>query len=169
MKKKVVRVILLILFLAVAVIGSYLITYFVDGLKKAGKEAIIEVIFDDNEYYVIPNSEVLEKEKALLEWPYKFVVKNTGNAKGLYKIIILDDEENDLKRDNLSYSLYLGDKELVSGKLSALKNDILYENGINKNEEQNYQLYIYKDSEDEGKIYKYSIHLDAILEGGPGF
>lgn len=169
MKKKVVKVILIILFLAVSIVGSYFVTYFVDQLNNKSKEAIIDVVFDDNEYYIMPNSSVLDKEKALLEWPYIFSVSNTGNTTGIYQIVILDDKENDLKRDNLSYILYFDEKEIAAGKLNDIKNDILYETSIKKDEEQKYKLYIYKNNEDEGKNYKYSLYLNAILEGGPGF
>lgn len=169
MKKKVLRTILVVLILIISIVSSYFITMFVDKANNKGKEAIIDVVFDDNEYYVMPNSEVLDKETALLEWPYKFSVSNKGNTAGIYQIIILDDKDNDLKRDDLSYILFLDDKEIATGNLIDLKNDILYEGNIKKNSEQKYKLYIYKTKETEGKNYKYSIKLNAILEGGPGF
>lgn len=169
MKKKIIRIILIVLLLVAAIIGSYFVTYFVDKFNNKGKNAVIDVLFEDTEYYVMPNSKKLNEEEALLEWPYKFSVSNTGTSSGIYQIIIVDDKENDLKRESLSYILYLDEKEVIKGKLNELKNDVLYETKIKKDKEQKYKLYIYKNNEDEGTIYKYSIYLNAILEGGPGF
>lgn len=169
MKKKVVRIILMILLFIGAIIGSYVITYFVDQINLKNKEAIIDVVFDDNEYYIMPNNSVLDYDKALLEWPYKFTVSNTGNAGGLYQIIIIDDKENDINRDNLHYILYENDKEIKKGTLKDIKNDVLYETNIKKESENEYKLYIYNSQETNGQTYKYSIKLNAILEGGPGF
>ena len=169
MKKKVVKFILIVLLFIGAIVGSYFITHVVDQYKSKDKEAIIEVVFDDNEYYTMTNSEVLDYERALLEWPYKFVVSNSGNSTGLYQIIIIDDKENDIKRDDLQYILFENEKEIKKGELKDIKNDVLYETNIKKDSENSYKLYIYNSEETEGKIYKYSIKLNAILEGGPGF
>jgi len=169
MKKKVAKFVLIILLFTGAVVGSYFITQFIDQTNTKNTKAIIDVVFDDNEYYIMPNNNVLDYDEALLEWPYKFTVSNTGNSTGLYQIIILDDKENDIKRDNLSYILFENEKEIKKGKLIDIKNDILYEGNIKKESKNDYKLYIYNNKETEGKIYKYSIKLNAILEGGPGF
>ena len=34
---------------------------------------------------------------------------------------------------------------------------------------QKYKMYVYKDKEEEGTVYKYSLKLNAILDTGPGF
>lgn len=169
MKRKVVRIILVLLILVISFGASYGITYIVDEKERNRKEASIDVVFDDNEFYVMPSSGVLTEEEALKEWPYKFKVSNKGNTRGIYQIAIKDDLENDLERDCLNYILYLDDKEVKKGKLNELKNNLLYEMTIDANKEQFYQLYIYKSMEDEGTVYKYSILFDAIMEGGPGF
>jgi len=169
MKRKIGKIIVIIIILFLAFIGSYVITNYVDGINKSKKEANIEVVFDDHDYYVIPNTNVLTEEDALLEWPYKFTIKNTGNSKGIYQIKISDHSENDINRDSLSYILYLDEKEIKKDTLKNIKNDVLYEGSINKNTEQKYKLYIYKNSENEGKVYQYSIKINALLEGGPGF
>lgn len=169
MKKKVIKTILIIMLFTLSFIGSYLITYSYDKINKKDKDALIEVVFEDTDYYLIPNSEVLNEEDALKEWPYKFKVTNSGNTKGLYQIIIEDDSKNDLERKNLSYILFLDNKVIQKGKLKDIKNNILYEGDIKSSKEQNYQLFIYKDSKAEGSIYKYRLKLNAILDGGPGF
>ena len=169
MKKKVVKFILIVLLFIGAIVGSYFITHFVDRYNAKNKEAIIDVIFDDNEYYIMPNNDVLDYDEALLEWPYKFCVSNSGNTTGLYQIIIMDDKENDINRDDLKYILFENDKEIKKGNLKDIKNDILYESNIKKDSENSYKLYIYNSKETDGKIYKYSVKLNAIMEGGPGF
>lgn len=169
MKKKVVKIILIVLLFIGAAVGSYVVSYFVDQLNSKNKEAIIEVVFDDNEYYIMTNIEVLDQDNALLEWPYKFKVSNSGNTDGLYQIIIIDNKENDIKRDSLSYILFENEKEVKKGLLKDIKNDVLYETNIKETSKKEYKLYIYNNQKTEGKIYKYSIKLNAILEGGPGF
>lgn len=169
MKKKVLKIIIIFLLVIIAFGGSYAITYLVDQNKNRNKEAEISVLFDDNEYYLIPNSDILTEEEALVEWPYQFKVTNTGNTDGLYQIIIMDDLENDISRNNLSYILYLNEKEIKKGNLDEIANNVLYETVISPSKEQNYKLYIYKKTESEGTIYQYSIYLNAILKGGPGF
>lgn len=169
MKKKIVRIILIIILFVVAFIGSYAITYFIDQYNFKNKEATINVTFDDNEYYIMPNNEVLDDDKALLEWPYNFVISNTGNTEGLYQILIIDDQENDIERSNLSYILLEGEQEIKKGDLKDIKNDILYEGNIKKDSKKKYKLYIYCSNKTDGKVYKYSIKLNAILKGGPGF
>lgn len=169
MKRKIGKIIAIIIIFALAFVGSYAITYYVDEKNDSKKEAIVEVVYEDANYYAIPNSNVLTEEEALLEWPYKFMVKNTGNTGGVYQILLKDFEENDLSRDNLSYLLYLNDKMVKKGDLSDIVNDVLYESSIDPSKDQKYQLYIYKNKEIEGTIYQYSIILNAVLEGGPGF
>ena len=169
MNKKVKRVILIIIYALLVVGISYVATYYIDKLNRGNGKAIIGVTFDDTDYYVIPNSDKLDKEKALLEWPYMFTIKNSGTKGGDYQILISDDEENDLKKDNLRYVLLLDDKEVADDKLNNIKDGILYTGKVLGNSEQRYKLYIYKYDNSEGKNYKYTIKLKAIVEGGPGF
>ena len=169
MKKKVLRIILIVLLMALAFASTYVITYWRDKNNNKNKNTEIMVVFDDTDYYVIPNSEVLDEEQALEEWPYKFKVTNNGNTKGLYQIIFLEDESSDIDRSNLSYILYLEENEVKKGNLDKIANNILFESEISSSKEQNYSLYIYKNNESDGKVYQYSISLNAIMDGGPGF
>ena len=116
--KKIVGVILLCIVIGV---GAYFGTLYLDKLRKGG-EVKVTVTFDDTETYVIPSIEKMNKEKALEEWPYIMNVENTGSGKGLYQIIITDQEKSTIKRESLEYSLYLDDKEITSGKMRDIKN-----------------------------------------------
>ena len=98
-------------------------------------------------------------------------VENTGSNKGLYQIIIKDMKENTIKRDVLEYSLYLDDKEVKTGKLKDLKENILYTYEVNANTKQDYKLYIWANEEEnvENPVYEYKLSFSVIKTGGPGF
>ena len=81
------------------------------------------------------------------------------------KIKIKLDQENDIDINNLNYVLFVDNKEVDSDKLSTE----FYVGNIKKNKEQEIKLYIYKSKEDKGTKFKYSLDIEAILEGGPGF
>ena len=140
-----------------------------DKLKKGG-EVNVSVTYEDVEEFTLENNKKLEKEEALKEWPYIFHVENTGNAKGLYQIKIIDLDGNTIKRDDLSFVFMMNDKEIKSGKLNELKDDILYNGEIDGNLKQDFKLYIWsnKDYEKED-IYKYKLDIVVIKTGGPGF
>ena len=164
--KKIIGVILLCILVG---IGAYFGTLYLDNLKRGG-DVKVTVTFDDTESYVIPSIEKMDKEKALKEWPYMLEVNNTGSGKGLYQIIITDLEKSTIKRDSLDYSLYLDDKEIGSGKLKDIKNNILYTGEINAKTKQKYKLYIWVTSDVEKEsIYEYKLEFNTIKSGGPGF
>ena len=163
------RIIGVILLCAVIGVGAYFGTLYMDKMKKGG-EVNVTVTFDDTETYTIPSIEKMDKEKALKEWPYIMEVNNSGNAKGLYQIIITDVEKSTIKREVLDYSLYLEDKEVTSGKLKDIKNNILYTGEINGNTKQKYKLYIWVTSDVEKEsVYEYKLEFNTIKAGGPGF
>ena len=164
--KKIIFVILLCLVLGVA---SYFGTMELDKLRKGG-EVNLTVTFDDTETYVIPSISKMDKENALKEWPYIIEAKNTGKGNGLYQIIITDMEKSTIKRENLSYSLYLDDKEIKSGKLDEIEKDVLYTGNILGNSTQKFKLYIWVTEEvQKDSIYEYKLEFNTIKEGGPGF
>lgn len=164
--KKIIGVIILCLIVGV---GTYFLTLFLDNLRKGGDVNVV-VTFDDTNYYTIPSITKMNKEKALLEWPYKMTVENTKDGKALYQIIITETEKSTIKRDSLEYSLYLDDKEISSGKLNDIKNNILYTGNIEGKIKQNYKLYIWviKDVL-ETDVYEYKLEFNTIKSGGPGF
>ncbi len=164
--KKIIFIILLCLAIGTA---SYFGTRELDKLRRGG-EVNVTVTFDDTETYVIPSITKMDKETALKEWPYIMEVKNTGSGKGLYQIIITDIEKSTIKRDSLSYSLYLDDKEIKSGELGKIEKNVLYTGEIEGNKTQKFKLYIWvtKDVEKDAN-YEYKLDFNTIKEGGPGF
>lgn len=161
----------LLIILLCLVLGtlSYFGTRELDKLRKGG-EVNLTVTFDDTETYVIPSVVKMDKEKALQEWPYIMEVTNTGKGKGLYQIIITDTEKSTIKRENLSYALYLDDKEIQNGELIEITKNILYTGSIDGNKTQKYKLYIWVSEEvEKDSIYEYKLEFNTIKEGGPGF
>lgn len=167
-KTKIGKIIGIILFTLVIIGLSYFVTYEVDNYLKKQKNVNIEVTFDDTEFYTIPYTKKSDKETMLKEWPYMFTIKSSGNAKGLYQIIIKDKVINNIKRENLEYVLILDEKEVKTGLLSDISNNVLYESSI-KNSSQRYKLYIWNKDDIEKCEYSYQITINAIYEGGPGF
>ena len=168
-KKKIIRILLLLLLCIVIGIVSYFGTLLIDKARK-GNDVNINVTFDDTLTYVIPSTKTLSKEKAEEEWPYMMSVSNDGKDKGLYQIIIDDIETSTISRDKLDYSLYLDDKEISSGKLKDIKNNVLYTYEIEGKKTQRYKLYIWVNSEvAEDSVYEYKLTFNTIKTGGPGF
>ncbi len=164
--KKIIGVILLCILFGV---GAYYGTLYLDSLKKTGS-VNVTVTFDDTETFKIESIVKMDKETALKEWPYIMEVENSGTGKGLYQIIITDVLTSTIKRDVLDYSLYLEDKEVVSGKLKDIKDNILYTGEIEGKTKQKYKLYIWVTSEVEKEAnYEYKLEFNTIKAGGPGF
>lgn len=164
--KKIIGVILLCLIIGV---GAYFGTLYLDKLKKGG-DVNVTVTFDDTETYTIPSIKKMTKEDALAEWPYIMEVENTGDGKGLYQIKITDVDTSTIKREKLEYLLELDDKEIATGKLSDIKENVLYTGEIEGKKKQKYKLYIWVfDDVNEKDIYEYKLEFNTIKSGGPGF
>lgn len=164
--KKIIGVIFLCLIVGVV---SYFGTYYLDQLKKSG-DINITVTFDDTKTYVIPSTKKMSKEEALKEWPYIMEIENSLDGKGLYQIKITDTEGSTITRNQLEYSLYLDEKEVASGKLSQIKDNVLYTGEINGKIKQKYKLYIWVTSDvEKDDIYEYQLDFNTIKSGGPGF
>lgn len=164
-KKKIITAFLVIFSFAL----SFILTYYYDKGIDSKKNASLELIYEDYEYCALENNSVLSKEDALKEWPFIFKMKNKGNTDSLYQLSILYDKENDMKIDSFNYILFINDEEVKNDKLINLDENILYEDKIKSNKENVYKLYIYKNKEDQGTVFKYSVKVNALLEGGPGF
>ena len=164
--KKIIGVILLCLAIGV---GTYYGTLYLDKLKKGG-EVKVTVTFDDTETFKLETIDKMDKENALKEWPYIMNVENSGDAKGLYQIIITDVSTSTITRDNLDYALKLDDKEVTSGKLKDIKDNVLYTGEIEGNKKQNFKLYIWVTTDvSKDDNYEYKIEFNTIKSGGPGF
>ena len=168
MKKGKLIIIGVILGILSGVIG-YFGTLYLDKLRKGG-EVNVSVTYEDVEEFKLENNKKLNKDEALKEWPYIFHMENSGDAKGLYQIKIIDSSDNTIKREDLSFVLMLDDKEIKSGKLNELKEDILYTSEIESSIKQDFKLYIWSNKDyQEEDIYKYKLDIVVIKTGGPGF
>ena len=166
--KKIIGVILLC---AIFGVGGYFGTLYLDNLRKGG-DVNITVTFDDTETFKLESIKKMDKEAALKEWPYIINVENTGDAKGLYQILITDFETSTIPRDKLEYVLKLDDKEVASGSLKDVKDNILYTGEIEGKTKQNYKFYIWVIVDAfnyEEDNYEYKIEFNTIKAGGPGF
>ena len=166
--KKIIGVILLCALIGV---GTYFGTLYLDKLKNKG-DVNVTVTFDDTETFKLETIKKMNKEEALKEWPYIMNVENTGEAKGLYQIIITDIETSTIPRDKLEYVLKLDDEEVTSGSLKDVKDNILYTGEIEGNTKQNYKLYIWVIVDAfnyEEDNYEYKLEFNTIKAGGPGF
>ncbi len=164
--KKIISVILLC---AIFGVGAYFGSLYIDKLGKGG-EVKLTVTFDDTESYIIPSVKKMTKEEALKEWTYIMNLDNPGSGQGLYQIIITDIDTSTIKRDTLEYSLYLEDKEIKSGKLEDIKDNVLYTGEIEGKSKQKYKLYIWVTKDvDEKSVYEYKLEFNTIKTGGPGF
>ena len=164
--KKIIGVILLCLIVGV---GSYFGTLYLDNLKKGG-DVNLTVTFDDTKTFTLESIKKMNKEEALKEWPYIMELNNTGSGKGLYQIIITDIDKSTIERSKLDYALYQDEKEVISGKMKDIKNNILYTGEINGKTKQKYKLYIWVTEEVEKEsIYEYKLEFNTIKSGGPGF
>lgn len=164
--KKIIGVILLCLIVGIV---AYFGTLLLDNLRRGG-DVNVTVTFDDTETFKLETIEKMDKEKALKEWPYMMEVENTGSGKGLYQIIITDVETSTIKRDKLDYVLCLDDKEVLSGKLKDVKDNVLYTGEILGKTKQKYKLYIWVTEEvAKEDNYEYKLEFNTIKTGGPGF
>ena len=166
--KKIIGVIFLCLIIGVI---AYFGTLLIDNLRR-DDDVNITVTFDDTETFKLETIKKLDKEAALKEWPYIMNVENTGSGKGLYQIIITDIETSTIPREKLEYVLKLDDKEITSGKLKDVKDNILYTGEIEGKTKQNYKLYIWVIVDAfnyEGDNYEYKLEFNTIKSGGPGF
>ena len=156
MNKTIKRIIIILVILAFGALAAFASFYL---SKKYVKKADVKVTFEDSETYVIPEVGELSEEEALKLWPYIMHIENNGKREAKFNLVIKD-VDGDIKRDYLSYALLKDDKKVESGKLSDIKNNIIYEGTINKKEKNDYKLYIWVNKKIEATKYEYSISLE---------
>lgn len=116
--------------------------------------ANLEIAIDDNgKGVVITNAIPLTDEEGKLEEAYRFQVKNSGTGKGTYRLLIQEmpfNQLNDgctsetlLERSQLRYQLIMNGKEIKSGSLANIKNNILDIRQINVKNLHKYELRIW--------------------------
>lgn len=164
------NIIILVIVLVLSALIGYFGTYFYDKYIDSTLNGTLSVKYEDTDYFLLEELDVFDKKDIDKIYPYKFEVKQSGRTTVLYQLIFNDKyKENDIDSKNLSYSLKENNKVISFGKISDIKNNILYESKLEKKKTNKYELTIYKSKEDSGTIYKYDIKLNAILDGKLGF
>ena len=138
---------------------SYFITYYLERDKFQDINLLIS--FEDNREFTLENLNKLDKENALLTYPYIFEIKNQGKGEVSYKLKIKSIELENLKKENLDYILIKNDKEIKSGSLVDLEDNLLYNTNISKEEIDVYKLYVYLNQEIENCSCKYSLMVES--------
>ena len=162
-------IILIIIFVIIGLVGGYFITLTLDNMRRGG-DVNINITLEDSETYTIPSIKKMTNEDALKEWPYIIHFENTSDNKGLYQIIIKEEEKTNIKRDHLKYLLNLNNEDKTEGNLSDIKDDILYTGEIDGNTKQDFKLYIWcVDEVEDDSIFLYKLDFNIIKKGGPGF
>jgi len=163
MNKVIKRIIIILVILALGALVAFA-SYHI--FEKYIKKADLYLTYEDNDGYVIPVVDVMTEEEALKEWPYIMHLENRGKRDTDYKLVIKD-KDGDIKREYLSYLLMEDDKKVASGKLSDLKDNIIYNGTIKgnkkitkENEKHDYKLYIWVNKKIDGTKYEYSITLE---------
>lgn len=134
---------------------SFILTKYLDKNMYLNTELL--VTFEDTKEFKLENTNKLAKDEALKTYPNTFKIENKSLKKVSYQVNI----ETKDKLDKINYILYLDDKEIGDGKLSDLKDNILYENNIDRKKEDTYKLYLYLIEEEENFDFTYSIVVDS--------
>ncbi|MBP5683986.1 MAG: hypothetical protein J6X02_01865 [Bacilli bacterium] len=156
MNKWIKRIIYIMVLLGVGFLVTYGSYYF---SKKYVKDAEVKVTFEDSKSYVIPEVTEMSEEEALKEWPYIMHFENVGKREAKFDLVIKD-VDGDIKRENLSYALFLNDKKVESGELSKIKKNVFYSGSIKAKDIQDYKLYVWVNKKSTGTKYEYSLNLN---------
>ena len=156
MNKWIKRIIYIMVLLGVGFLVTYGSYYF---SKKYVKDAEVKVTFEDSKSYVIPEVTEMSEEEALKECPYIMHFENVGKREAKFDLVIKD-VDGDIKRENLSYALFLNDKKVESGELSQIKKNVFYSGSIKAKDIQDYKLYVWVNKKSTGTKYEYSLNLN---------
>ena len=132
---------------------SYVVTHYYEKEKYANINLI--ATFEDNKEFTLENVEKLNHDDALKTYPYIFTLENKGKYNVKFDLKLEDDGD----RNNLDYIIIKNDKEIKSGSLDSLKNDILLNSSISKKQTDTYKIYIYYTEKLEDASYTYSLKV----------
>lgn len=153
MKKRVLLILAGVALFAFIVSMSFVwYTFFYRDTFNGNISSVEISISNDNNTISEGNSIPLSKEEASKLKPYEFKVVNKKNNLEYYRVIIEDAIISDdvnytnkdlLDRSQLEYKLMLNGKEIKSGMLSNIKNNILDTRSLEANMSNHYQLWVY--------------------------
>ena len=157
MKSKVGKFILVVGICLFIVGVSYIVTKYLD--KNLYLNTNLLVTFEDTKEFNLESTEVYSKSEAMNVYPNHFKVENRSLKTVKYNVILKEIDSN-INKDNLSYILYLNDKEVKSGKIKEIE-DILYTNNIGIKKTDIYKLYLYLTEKEEEPKYNYKIEIES--------
>lgn len=133
---------------------AYVVTHYLEKNKYADINLI--ATFEDTKEFTLENVKKLDKEGALKTYPYIFTLENKGISNVNFDLKL---EDSDFSRENLDYIIVLNDKEVASGSLLDIKDDILLKGNIGRKKTDTYKVYIYYTEDVKDPKYTYSLKI----------
>ena len=137
---------------------SYILTKYLDKNMYLNTELLVTL--EDTKEFELEEKSKLTKDEAIKTYPNTIKIENKSLKKVKY-IISLKEIKSTLEDDDLSYILYLNDKEIKDGKVKDLKDNLFNETTIGIKKTDTYKLYMYLNNEKKDFEYKYSIVVDS--------
>ena len=176
------RVILLVLVgvaLFVFIFATSMLWYrffYNDNVSGTNNVSSVTIQLDDQNNVIDESGLIpLDDDSARTLTPYEFSVKNNGDNNYAYNVLLEDSIISDditysskelLSRSQLRYQLILNGKEIKTGDLDDIKNNVLDARVISSSQTNNYQLRIYvseesQDTDWQNKYYHFDINVQA--------
>lgn len=158
------------LIVAIFLIAYYSFMYFNKKQPKIDVNTLEIILSDEGNINLSEQSPTDDNQINTIE-PYKFTVKNKGNTKATYQLLIedyvTDSNTKLLSRKYLNYSLSLHGVIIKTDNLYNVKNNILDTRTLDSNTENAYELRIWITGDINsmdwmGKTYNYKVAVNPI-------
>ncbi len=150
--------------------------FYNDNVSGTNNVSSVTIQLDDQDNVIDESGLIpLDDDSARTLTPYEFSVKNNGDNNYAYNVLLEDSIISDditysskelLSRSQLRYQLILNGKEIKTGDLDDIKNNVLDARVISSSQTNNYQLRIYvseesQDTDWQNKYYHFDINVQA--------
>ena len=150
--------------------------FYNDNVSGTSNVSSVTIQLDDQNNVIDESGLIpLDDDSARTLTPYEFSVKNNGDNNYAYNVLLEDSIISDditysskelLSRSQLRYQLVLNGKEIKTGDLDDIKNNVLDVRVISSSQTNNYQLRIYvseesQDTDWQNKYYHFDINVQA--------
>ena len=150
--------------------------FYNDNVSGTNNVSSVTIQLDDQNNVIDESGLIpLDDDSARTLTPYEFSVKNNGDNNYAYNVLLEDSIISDditysskelLSRSQLRYQLILNGKEIKTGDLNDIKNNVLDVRVISSSQTNNYQLRIYvseesQDTDWQNKYYHFDINVQA--------
>lgn len=150
--------------------------FYNDNVSGTNNVSSVTIQLDDQNNVIDESGLIpLDDDSARILTPYEFSVKNNGDNNYAYNVLLEDSIISDditysskelLSRSQLRYQLILNGKEIKTGDLDDIKNNVLDVRVISSSQTNNYQLRIYvseesQDTDWQNKYYHFDINVQA--------